>query len=73
MDEEYASARRLFGPFASNHEAIAVIREEYLELERSVFKAGPQDQTIMMLEECVQLAAMCLAFFAERLVRYTES
>ena len=42
-------------PFLSAHEGIAIIREEYLEVEAEVFHG---DKT-QVREELVQLAAMC--------------
>lgn len=64
---ELRSATRAFGPFASGHEGIAVIREEYKELEREVFH-GPKDKTARrcrMREEATQLAAMALRFMVD--------
>ena len=37
IHEEMAQAEGLYGPFHSLHEALAVIREEYLELENAIF------------------------------------
>lgn len=58
VGEELARARTKFGHIRCAHEAIAVIREEYLEAEREVFtkcldRAG-------LRTELVQLAAMCV-------------
>lgn len=58
IEAEVARSRTVHGPIASAHEAIAVIREEYLEAERLVFA-----QTLWPLHlrrELVQLAAMCV-------------
>ncbi len=57
---EFYRAVSRFGPFASRHEGIAVIREEYLELERAVFwgDGGPENVRV----EAIQLAAMALRF-----------
>lgn len=66
--------------FASTHEAIAVIREEYLELEKEVFwgekecleiyealgeNAAIQHHKDRMRSEAIQLAAMCVRFAQE--------
>jgi len=55
--QEIASARREFAPIHSVHEGLAVIREEYLELEREVFRRDIARDAIYA--ELVQMAAMC--------------
>jgi hypothetical protein len=60
---ELRRARSLFPPFHSPHEGIAVIREEFLELEREVFKGGSEPRSASrMQQEAIQLAAMALRF-----------
>ena len=57
--EEMERAEALFGPFHSLHEAIAVIREEYIELEGAIFwgnKNGDNKASVRL--EALQLAAM---------------
>ena len=46
------------GPFKSTHEALGVIREEYVEFESDVFSNCNQDAC----EEAIQLAASALNF-----------
>jgi ATP-dependent Clp protease ATP-binding subunit ClpA len=55
--KEYNSATSKFKSFHNLHEAIAVIREEYLELEQAIFtnKSNKEIQ-----EETIQVAAMCV-------------
>jgi hypothetical protein len=76
IPEKYANK-----DFASTHEALAVIREEYLELEKEVFWGEKKalkkyDQPLIqdmavkehkdrMKAEAVQLAAMCVRFIQE--------
>ena len=65
LPHEYASKN-----FASKAEAIAVIREEYLELENEVFwgkkkAADTKEWKDKMRAEAVQLAAMTLRFIQE--------
>jgi hypothetical protein len=60
--EELRNSRSEFPPFNSRHEAIAVIREEYLELERCVFTKGKEH---LAYSEAVQLAAMALRMILE--------
>jgi len=57
---EYFFATGKFGSFASAHEGIAVLREEYLELEREVFKKNPDDK--LLRKEAIQVGAMALRF-----------
>jgi hypothetical protein len=59
--DELRRATQRFGPMASAHEGIAVIREEYLELEREIFHGDPQQA----IEEAIQLAAMALRFLVD--------
>ena len=60
---ELARARSLFKPIYSPHEAVGVIREEYLEWEAEVFKfnlARGRDTRPEMRKELIQLATMAL-------------
>ena len=57
--EEMEMAEDRHGPFHSLHEALAVIREEYLELEAAIFwgnKNGNNNATVR--SEALQVAAM---------------
>ena len=57
--EEMKRAEALHGPFHSLHEAIAVIREEYQELEQAIFggnKNGNNNASVR--QEALQLSAM---------------
>lgn len=56
MRHELAHARVQHSPVNSLHEAIAVIREEYLELEAEVFKKRPEPAHVRA--EARQLGAM---------------
>jgi hypothetical protein len=58
---ELEKATDKFGPMASSHEGIAVIREEYLELEREVFHGDHQNS----IEEAIQLGAMAARFIVD--------
>lgn len=55
---ELLRARSQHAPIVSAHEALAVIREEYLEVEREVF-ARTIDRAALR-KELLQLAAMCV-------------
>ncbi len=61
IELEYQFAARNFTPFASPHEGIAIIREEYLELEREVFHGTPDKAQ----KEAVQVAAMAIRFLVD--------
>ena len=65
LPQEYASK-----DFASEAEGIAVIREEYLELEKEVFwgkkeSANEKEWKDKMRAEAVQLTAMAIRFIQE--------
>ena len=60
---ELARARSLFKPIYSPHEALGIIREEYIEFEKEVFEfnlAKGRDTRPAMRKELVQLATMAL-------------
>ena len=63
--EKMERAEELHGPFHSLHEAIAVIREEYCELENAIFwgnKNGDNNAAVRL--EALQLAAMATRLLA---------
>lgn len=55
--EKLGEARNQFPPLHSRHEGIAVIREEYLELEEAIFRGSDWNR---VREEACQLAAMAI-------------
>jgi hypothetical protein len=57
---ELERATRKFGAFASGHEAVAVIEEEFLEFREAVFWGRGDPRT-----EAVQLAAMALRYLRD--------
>jgi hypothetical protein len=80
VQAELERARGKFPAFRSAHEGIAIIREEYLKLEREVFwgpsevwpepmLADPSEthhaRNRLMRAEAVQLAAMALRFIED--------
>jgi len=60
IDEKMQSTI-MHGKFKSLHEGIAIIREEYLELEKEIFKRIP-DRTEVE-KECIQLANCCFKLY----------
>jgi hypothetical protein len=59
--EELQRAQRRFPALQSAHEGLAVIREEYLELEGEVFHGSAS----AAYEEAKQLAAMALRYMVD--------
>jgi len=57
---EVARAKKIHKPFHSPHEGIAVIREEYLELERVVFLKSPDQWELR--KEALHVACTALRF-----------
>ena len=47
-----------FGPFHSLHEGIAILREEFLELENEVFWRSDKEKTDSVRSEAIQVAAV---------------
>lgn len=68
MMTEYETAREKFGAFNNGHEGLAVIWEEFEELKQFVFgKNQTEEQVNDARDECIQIAAMAMAFFVELL------
>jgi hypothetical protein len=60
---EVHEAMERFPAFNSSHEGIAVIREEYLELEEEVFRN--RGRTVSARNEAMQLAAMAIRYIVD--------
>jgi len=60
--QEVLKAQKKFDPFHNSHEGIAVIREEYLELEQEVFKNQYKypERIPNMRAEAIQLGSMAI-------------
>lgn len=63
--EELARAQKIHEPMATAHHGIAVIREEYKELENEVFKKESIRDNDRMIEEATQVAAMGMRFLID--------
>ncbi len=61
---EYLKATRHFGKFASAHEGLAIIEEEFLEFREAVFWPH-KEHTGDARQEVIQLAAMSLRFLMD--------
>ncbi len=61
IKEELESATERFGVMVSPHEALAIIREEYLEFEREVFHGTG----IKAVQEVIQLGAMAARYLVD--------
>lgn len=68
IEDEMRRAVALHGDFRSEHEALAVILEEYYELQEEVFKKQVNYDHDAMRKEALHLAAM-----AAKLVMYIDS
>jgi hypothetical protein len=62
---EYKRAIAKFKPFNSPHEGLAIILEEYKELEEEVFKQHDVRTRKKMRAEAKQVAAMALRFMVD--------
>jgi hypothetical protein len=63
VETELARARSLFKPIYSPHEALGIVREEYIEFEKEVFEFNlgkGRDTRPAMRKELIQLATMSL-------------
>lgn len=66
IGKEYIRARRIYPPFHSTHEGFAVMKEEVDELWELVKKnKGYMIDDRTMVKECIQIAAMSLAFIVD--------
>ena len=66
VENELVSARMKYTPFNSTHEGYAVIAEELDELWELIKKnKGYEINDPQMIKECVQLAAMAVAFIVD--------
>lgn len=66
VHDELVSATEKFGPFASAHEGLAVIEEEFLEFRSAVFWGIDQKGRLSdPYNEAVQLAAMAIRYLID--------
>ena len=63
--DELKEATSNYGPFHSTHEGLAVILEEYRELEHEVFRKQSTYDFEKMRKEATQLAAMAVRFMID--------
>ena len=61
---EYVEATKNFGKFASPHEGLAIIEEEFLEFREAVFWPH-KEHTGDARHEAKQLAAMAIRYMVE--------
>lgn len=65
---EATRAKTLFPDIANPHEALGIIREEYVEFEQEVYRFNlrkGRDSRPEMRAELIQLAAMCIRAIAD--------
>lgn len=65
VKHELISATRQYGKFKSEHEGIAIIEEEFLELRREVFRKYQERNIYSLVTEATQLAAMAIRFMID--------
>ncbi len=65
IEREHSKAVMRFGKFHSAHEGLGIIREEYLELEKEIFKKQSEYNLNQMRQEAIQLGAMALRFIID--------
>ena len=65
VEKELEVATTKFGSFASPHEGIGIILEEYEELKKEVFKQFDARDTGKMRKEARHLAAMATRFMVD--------
>ena len=65
VKEEIELGEERFGPFHSLHEALAILREEYLETEAAIFwEAQRKDDIKLIRHEAIQVAAIAIRLAA---------
>jgi hypothetical protein len=62
---EYKKATEQFKPFNSFHEALAVLLEEYTELQAEIFKKPDEWDVEKIIEEAAQVGAMALRLLTD--------
>lgn len=63
IEAEYRRVCSTFPPMHSAHEGLAIIREEYMDLERVISWYGADKRSCQV--EATQLAAMCLRYLVD--------
>ena len=63
--KEAMRATELYGPFASAHEALGVILEEFEELKAEIFKKEKDRSRTAMMLEAMQIAAVAIRFVVD--------
>ena len=66
VQKELETSNKAYGQFTSYAEGIAVLREEYLELEQEIFKKPSKRDKKRIHDEAIQVAAMAL-----KIIEYT--
>lgn len=62
---EIDRARKMHSSFASAHEGLAVIHEEFVELQMEVYKKRQNRDIDKMRLEAIQIAAMAIRFASD--------
>ena len=62
---ELSQATKQYGKFKSEHEGLAIIEEEFLELRREIFRKHQERNIYSPATEATQLAAMAIRFLVD--------
>ena len=65
IKQELNNAETSYDPFHSEHEGVAIIREEYLELEKEIFKKRSNYDHDKIRKGAIHLGAMVLRFLQD--------
>lgn len=65
IQEELSIATSKFGPFASQHEGYAIIKEEVDELWEEIKSKHSPDRRSNIQSEAIQVAAMAVRFLVD--------
>lgn len=65
VQDEYVRARGIFPKMNAAHEGYGVIQEEFDELWELIKKKRTRKNEVKMRCECIQIAAMVMAFYLE--------
>lgn len=72
VKKKIQACRGKFGTFNSAHEALCLVLEEVEELKEEIFKRKRKDDPLWLINELVDIAAMC-EMFAEDIHKFKRT